>query len=129
MATTIRIVSLVAVLAVMPLAVTTVQAQGAVAPAPQDAPHRGIGVAMQGSPSGEIEVVKIAAGSPAEKAGVKIGDKVISVAGISVFDFDPETAKSVTDTAKTIDFVVMRGDQKLTFHIIPALVAIPKTPQ
>lgn len=111
----------IALLAALMAATTTLQAQNG-----QDTPHKGIGVAMQGDENG-VEVVKIVAGSPAEKAGVKIGDKVVSIAGVPVFDFDPEKARTITDTAKSIAFVVMRGDQKMTFQIVPAMVTMPGT--
>jgi len=120
----------IALLAGLILATTTLQAQNSTATpqAGQDAPRKGIGVALQGDENG-VEVAKIVAGSPAEKAGVKIGDKVVSVAGIAVFDLDPDKLKAISDTAKTIAFVVMRGDQKMTFQIVPAMVTLPHTPQ
>src|SRR4051812_4568150 len=125
MLATPRILSMIVLLAGS-VVTTGLQAQNATATpqAGQDTPHKGIGVAMQGDENG-VAVVKIVAGSPAEKAGVKIGDKVVSIAGVPVFDFDPEKARIITDTAKTIAFVVMRGDQKMTFQIVPAMVTMP----
>jgi C-terminal processing protease CtpA/Prc len=79
---------------------------------------------MQGDDQG-VQVATIVPGSPAEKAGVKVGDKVISIAGVSIFDFDADKMRSIADTAKTITLVVMRGDEKKTFQIEPAVISMP----
>src|SRR5262245_41036106 len=100
-------------------------AQGPSSGAPT--PHRGIGVGMQGDDQG-ISVVSLVPGSPAEKAGVKVGDQVVSIAGISIFDFDANKMKTIADTAKTITFIVMRGGEKKTFEIEPAVITMPSSP-
>jgi C-terminal processing protease CtpA/Prc len=82
---------------------------------------------MQGDDQG-IHVMTLVPGSPAEKAGVKVGDQVVSIAGISIFDFDADKMRTIADTAKTISFIVMRDGEKKTFQIEPAVINMPSTP-
>ena len=103
---------------------SSAQAQGMARPA---GPHKGIGVGMQGDEQG-VSVVSLLPGSPAEKAGVKVGDQVVSIAGVSIFDFDQDKMLSITDTAKTITFVVMRGGEKKTFQIEPVVMNLSGPP-
>jgi predicted metalloprotease with PDZ domain len=99
--------------------------------AAQDAPRKGVGMIIEGD--GEtFEVSDVISGSPAEKAGIKPGDKLVSIAGISIFDIQPETMRAIADTAKTIAIIVMRGEQKMTFNVTPAVMNLPTgtpTPQ
>ena len=83
--------------------------------------HKGIGIGMQGDDQG-VSVVSLLPGSPADKAGVKVGDQVVSIAGISIFDFDADKMRSIADTAKTITLIVMRSGEKKTFEIEPVVM-------
>jgi len=91
-------------------------------------PYKGIGIGMQGDDQG-IQVVSVMPGSPAEKVGVKVGDQLVSIAGISIFDFDVDKMRSITDTAKTVTVVVVRNSEKKTFEIEPVLMNMPGTSQ
>ncbi len=102
---------------------STARAQAA---APSAA-HKSIGVQMQGDESG-VQVVAVLPGSPSEKAGVKAGDQVVSIAGTSIFELDPEKLRSIADTAKSLAFVVVREGQKMTFDIVPAFLTPPAAP-
>jgi C-terminal processing protease CtpA/Prc len=104
-------------LAVTALLGLTARAAHAQAPEPS-APRRGIGVALQGDDNG-VQVANVMPGSPAEKAGLKVGDLMVSVAGISIFDMDQEKMRALADTAKVIPVVVVRDGQKMTFEVAP----------
>lgn len=67
----------------------------------------------------ETEIFKVAALSPAEQAGLKEGDVVISVAGVKI-----STAVDLKNTTQlhlgeTIEMVVKRGDQEVPLSITP----------
>ena len=98
------------------------------AQAPAPAVHKTVGVALQGDQDG-IQVTSLLPGAPAEKAGIRVGDQVISVAGISIFEFDKAKFQPLADTAKSIIFVVMRDGQKKTFEVVPAVVSAATPPQ
>ena len=68
-------------------------------------------------PTIPTEIGKIVAGSPAEKAGLQVGDTVLSVAGKPVADF-PAMVKIVQPSpGKTLDFEVERDGERLQVPI------------
>ena len=87
-------------------------------------PRKSIGVMLQGDESG-LRVANVLAGSPADKAGVKAGDQVVSVGGITVEQLDPDRMKAIMDTAKVIALVVKRDGKPLTFRLTPAMLTPP----
>ncbi len=68
-------------------------------------------------PTIPTEIGKIVPGSPAEKAGLRIGDRVVSVAGQAVVDF-PAMVKIVQPSpGKTLTFVIERKGDRLDVPI------------
>jgi regulator of sigma E protease len=63
------------------------------------------------------EVGKMVAGSPAERAGLAVGDRVVAVNGEPVADF-PALVKLVQpQPGKTLEFTIERGGSQLTVPI------------
>jgi regulator of sigma E protease len=68
-------------------------------------------------PTIPTEIGKIVAGSPAEKAGLRVGDKVLAVAGTPVADF-PSMVKIVQPRpGKTLDFEIERQGDRIEVPI------------
>ena len=89
---------------------------------PAAGPHKTVGAALQGDQDG-VQVTKLVPGSPAEKAGLRVGDQVVTVSGIPILELDQATLRTMADTAKSIIFVVMRDGQKNTFEVVPAVMS------
>lgn len=73
----------------------------------------GIGITYNGT-----EIVDVTKNGPAEEAGLKIGDKFISVNGTDVTK-TPNAIKALIQDAenKTISIVIKRNDEELTFNV------------
>jgi regulator of sigma E protease len=84
-------------------------------------------VAWVGRPVSEAETTTVVGyvekDSPAEQAGMKVGDKILEVDGKPVTKFggmgDSVTWRVVRSEGKTIPITVQRGDQKLTLEAEP----------
>jgi hypothetical protein len=62
----------------------------------------------------------VRAGSPAEKAGLKAGDKVVQLAGKEVRNvMDYTAAMSEMKAGEEYEIVVLRGGERLTLKIVP----------
>ena len=67
------------------------------------------------------EISKIAEGpSPAEAAGFKVGDRLLSVDGIPIGDWKPVQEHIKARPGQPIAFEVQRGAQRLTLTAVPA---------
>ena len=88
--------------------------------------RRRMGLTMQGE-SGHIFITQLDEGGPADKAGLKVGDEIQTIAGIPAARLDPGVLRIITDTAKTMRFVVWRGDKRVTVDLTPGTY-IPRTP-
>ena len=76
-----------------------------------------------------VTIGQIEKGSPAEKVGLKVGDKIVSIDGIAVDRFagqgkDAILWRIVRSEGETINFVVLRDGKELTFNPKPD---VPKT--
>jgi regulator of sigma E protease len=62
-------------------------------------------------------------GSPAWQAGIEVGDRVLSVNGNEAIDFSEHLMQEVmlTGRGETVDLEVARGDERLSFHVVPRL--------
>lgn len=84
--------------------------------------YQGIGVTIAPDDRGMINVVSPIDGSPAEKAGIKSGDKIISV-GDQVYDgnsIDQAAAAMRGKPGTKVDLIIIRGQQELKFTITRA---------
>src|SRR5690348_8234418 len=76
------------------------------------AARRSMGLTMQGR-GDKIFVVGVDDGGPADRAGLKPGDEIQSISGISVARLDPKVLRIIVDTAKVMKFVILRDEKKL----------------
>lgn len=66
--------------------------------------------------------------TPAQAAGLRLGDQIISVDGRPVTDFEQLRAVVVTHPDQTMPLVVRRGNRVLTLHVRPINLAKDKVP-
>jgi len=59
--------------------------------------YHGLGILLQNNADGEIEVLRVYEDSPADKAGVAVGDRILKVNGIRV---SGETSKDLNDAVE-----------------------------
>ena len=81
--------------------------------------YTGIGVTI-GESEGSVIVTSIFRGSPADAAGMRAGDRFLSVAGRSVTDKDMEATANLLRGAigTTVDIQVARGTETKEFHVL-----------
>lgn len=88
----------------------------------------GIGVVItENEETGEIEVVNVLTGTPAERAGVQPGDAFVVVDGENVVGLTYlELASRVRGpSGSTVDITMRRGDDLIDFNIERARIEIP----
>ena len=88
--------------------------------------YQGIGVTIAPDDNGLINVVSPIDGSPAEAAGIKSGDKIISVAG-KTYDgssIDQAVAAMRGKPGTKVDLVVLRGENEMKFSITRANIVM-----
>ena len=66
-------------------------------------------------------------GSAAEQAGLKTGDRITSLAGYEIEEFNRILYVLQVDVGETVDIVVKRGDQTLTLKAKPDIVKVTGT--
>ncbi len=72
-----------------------------------------------------IELGTIAKGSPAEKAGFKEGDVLVSMNGQEFIDSEKAVALVKATGANPIDFVITRGGKTLNLQVTPVVPVSP----
>lgn len=87
--------------------------------------YEGIG-AYVGSKEGRVIIISVVPGSPAEKAGVQGGDIIAEIDGESTEGF---SVTDVTDrirgpTGTTVQILMQRGDQQVSFSITRAKIQL-----
>lgn len=88
--------------------------------------YQGIGVTIAPDDNGLINVVAPIDGSPAAEAGIRTGDKIISVGG-KAYDgstIDQAVAAMRGKPGTRVDIVVLRGDNEIEFNIIRANIVM-----
>lgn len=69
--------------------------------------------------TGRIKVVDVAAGSPAEKAGIVVGDIITKVDKVEVSDSDLFISKTFEFKGKKVAYELLREDKTLTVNVSP----------
>lgn len=86
----------------------------------------GIGVHLDND---YMEVMSVVAGSPAEKAGIEAGDRIVKVNNKSIEGLPPEDVinRIRGKSGTPVRIGVKRGDEELAFNIVRAAIEIPDT--
>ncbi len=81
--------------------------------------YQGVGVTIEPDKTGYINVVAPMDGSPAEKAGVKSGDKILAVDAVKYTgeSIDAAAAAMRGEEGSKVTLSVLRGEQNLEFEI------------
>lgn len=84
-----------------------------------------LGVALEEGAAGVV-VVGVTAGSPAEAGGLKVGDVVVSAAGIEIPRIDawPQVRERL-EAGVASPVVVARSGERLTLEVVPVLLGDP----
>ena len=70
--------------------------------------------------SAAVEVVEVAPGSPAERAGLRAEDLIVSLAGVSIDDvMEVQRLMSADRIGEPLETVVIRGERTLTLEVVP----------
>jgi carboxyl-terminal processing protease len=82
----------------------------------------GVGVSVVKADDGNIQVVSVSYGSPADTAAVKVGDKITVIGGQKVTDlgFDKAVDLLHGDVGTKADFTVLRAGKQVVFSIVRA---------
>jgi carboxyl-terminal processing protease len=91
-------------------------------------PVSGIGVTInKPTPDAPIEVVRVISGTPAQRAGIKNGDKIVSVDGVDVTNLQTdEVATKVKGPEGTpVTVGILRGQETLSFTLNRARFTVP----
>ena len=91
-------------------------------------PVSGIGVTInKPSTDAPIEVVRVISGTPAQRAGIKPGDKIVSVDGVDVSTLQTdEVANKVKGPEGTpVTIGILRGQETLSFTMNRARFSVP----
>lgn len=90
-------------------------------PQPAAAPRGGYLGLTADTKNGAVEVISVRAGGPADTAGVKPGDRVVSVGGVEIVNLDDMAAiVEKIPSGSNIEFVVSRGGREQKVSIMVA---------
>jgi regulator of sigma E protease len=78
-----------------------------------------------GQPIAEPRIDEVRAGSAAERAGIKVGDLVLSIEGNPIKNFSDLQQAVITRAGDELEVVVDRAGTQITFKIIPDLKEEP----
>ena len=86
--------------------------------------RKSMGVTLQGE-GDNIFITQVDPGGPAEKVGLKVGDQIESIAGITTARLDPNVLRIIVDTAKSMKFVIWRNERRMVFSVTPGMYVPP----
>ena len=88
--------------------------------------YAGIGVSVAKNDAGLVEVYKVFEGTPAEEAGIRVGDKIVEAAGITEFEtIDDLVAVVRGEEGTTVDLVVLRENEQIKMTVERKRIEIP----
>ena len=94
----------------------------------EDGKYHGVGLQLLVSEDNQILITRVFAKSPAEQAGIKPGDKLLTVAGVDLSEADDmiQMAKSLLlgEEGTEVEVEIDRGGERLTFSVGHAEVTI-----
>ncbi|MFQ5719274.1 MAG: PDZ domain-containing protein [Acidobacteriota bacterium] len=77
-------------------------------------PERGTGAVFRQKPDG-LEIARILAGSPAEKAGLRVGDLVVAVNGVPILERGCQDMDA--SEKESLDLALLRDGKKLQISV------------
>ena len=80
-------------------------------------------------PDEPVVVGSLEHGMPAEKAGIKAGDKTVAMDGVPISSIESMIQSLQQTKDKTINFTVVRGNQTANFTIQPVLAPTGRVPE
>ena len=85
--------------------------------------YSGLGILVQNNPNGEIEIIRVYAGGPADAAGAQAGDQIIAVDGVPVSGGSAEELSDAADRMRgedgsAVELRVRRADGLLELKLI-----------
>lgn len=91
--------------------------------------YSGVGFLLQNNRNGEIEVIRVYSGSPADHAGVKVGDLILRVDGALVSGesqtaFNEAVAQMKGEDGTQVVLTLKRGDVTLDAEIVRGSVSV-----
>ena len=88
-----------------------------VAPEDEETEYVGIGVTVELLTSGYAKIIEVANGSPAEEAGIRLGDILVAVEGedFATLGYDNAVNKIRGEEGTKVKVTVKRGDERLDF--------------
>lgn len=87
--------------------------------------YAGIGVSIIMNDDNKVEVYKVFRNSPAEEAGIFVGDLIIEAAGVTDFpELDDLVAVVRGEPGSTVDIVIERNGEKIPMTLARARVAM-----
>ena len=91
-----------------------------------DGSYIGIGATIKFSDSGN-EIIELFENSPADKAGLKVGDIIIGVNGVGVSGYSANELSNllVGENGTSVDIKVKRGEEVKEFSFMRGIVTIP----
>jgi len=73
-------------------------------------------------------IVNVAAGSPAELAGIEVGDIVVGVNGIQIdADFPFVNLLGFAETGEALELFVLRAGEQLVITVVPQVISAGQT--
>lgn len=91
--------------------------------------YHGVGLLIQNNSEGYIEIIRVYADGPADRAGAKVGDLILRVDGNAVSGANPRSLDNAvaqmkgTDGSKVI-LTVQRGDERFDLEVIRGDVSV-----
>lgn len=84
----------------------------------------GIGITMAVNDNKQIEIIEIGPDSPAEQAGVKAGDTLLSVNGNKALSDNMDEIGDIVRNSEEVTLKVQRNDEQLDFVIKPVEIDV-----
>lgn len=87
----------------------------------------GIGVTIQTTAEGAIEIIEITSGAPAEEAGMQVGDIIVAVEGQSIVGMTSSESKKLIQGEENtkVQLTVHRGEEELTVEVTRRKIQTP----
>lgn len=91
--------------------------------------YHGIGTLLQNTADGDIEIIRVYPDSPAEAAGLRVGDVILAVDGTAVSGADGRSYNDAVNRMRgedgtSLTLTVLRGGETLEFPVVRGDVSI-----